>query len=46
MSYYVFEMNAIWNPHIFFFVKIYVGFVDDIDIKFLGVPPIGWACLS
>jgi len=32
-------MNAIWNPCIYFFVKIYVGFVADIDIKILGVPP-------
>jgi hypothetical protein len=28
--------------HIYnFFVKIYVGFVADIDIKILGVPPLG-----
>ncbi len=39
MSNYVFEMNAIWNPYFIFFVKIYVGFVADIDIKILGVPP-------
>jgi hypothetical protein len=41
VSNYVFEMNAIWNSYIFFFVKIYVGFVADIDIKILGVPPLG-----
>jgi len=37
----VFEMNAIWNPYILFFVKIYVGFVADIDIKILRCPPLG-----
>ncbi len=41
MSNYVLEMNAIWNPYIEFFVKIYVGFVAEIDIKILGVPPPG-----
>jgi hypothetical protein len=42
VSNYVFEMNAIWNPYIYIYiVKIYVGFVADIDIKILGVPPLG-----
>jgi hypothetical protein len=47
VSNYVFEMNAVWNPYAYFFVKIYVEFVANIDIKILGVPrPWGWACFS